>query len=181
MPGHPQPLIGLLLRLANQRWSTEMESELEKLGVRGLTAAHARVIPFVPPEGVSVQALATKANVRKQTMAQAVEELEKMGYVDRRPDPGDRRARRVFLTPRGKKIPTVAVTAGRDVEARWAQLTSPRRIETLRRSLHALLTELQLLDTSEGRQRVPRQAALPAIASVDHLAPNRRPRRSPRR
>ena len=174
-------LLGLLLRLVHQHWALDIDAALNAAGFGDIRASHASVFPFVPPKGTTVSELAKRAHVRKQTMAQAVEELEQMGYVDRRPDPGDRRARRVFLTPRGKKIPTVAVTAGRDVEARWAQLTSPRRIETLRRSLHALLTELQLLDTSEGRQRVPRQAALPAIASVDHLAPNRRPRRSPRR
>ena len=32
------------------------------------------------------------------TMAQAVGELEGMGYVERRPNPNDRRSRLVFLT-----------------------------------------------------------------------------------
>jgi DNA-binding MarR family transcriptional regulator len=39
----------------------------------------------VPPEGISVSGLAELARVRKQTMAQAVEQLERMRYVERRP------------------------------------------------------------------------------------------------
>jgi DNA-binding MarR family transcriptional regulator len=83
-------------------------------------------------------------------MAQAVQELEKLGYVERRPDPSDRRARLVFLTPRGESVRPVAMAAGRRVQARWAELTSPQRIESLRRSLQALLGELQDDIDAEG-------------------------------
>jgi DNA-binding MarR family transcriptional regulator len=135
MPERPQPLIGLLLRLANQRWSTEMDAELEKLGVRGLTAAHARVIPFVPPEGASVQWLATKANVRKQTMAESVEQLVAAGLVERRPDPGDRRASLVVLTAAGLAIRPMSRKAGGKVERAWADQLGEDRLEALRAAL----------------------------------------------
>lgn len=59
------------------------------------------VFPFVPPEGITVSELAELARVRKQTMAEAVEQLERMGYVERQPKPRDRRSRLVFLTERG--------------------------------------------------------------------------------
>ncbi|WP_165553683.1 MarR family winged helix-turn-helix transcriptional regulator [Kribbella capetownensis] len=132
-------MIGLLLRLANQRWSTEMDAELEKLGVRGLTAAHARVIPFVPPEGVSVQALATKANVRKQTMAQSVEQLIAAGLVERRPDPNDRRAWLVVLTESGLAIRPKSHKAGGTVERAWAGQLGEDRLEALRTALIELV------------------------------------------
>ena len=61
----------------------------------------------------------------------------------RRPDPNDGRGRLIFLTRRGKKVPALAVATGRDVEARWAALTSPATIETLRHSLLEVLGELQ--------------------------------------
>ena len=47
-------------------------------------------------QGIQVSALTQLARVRKQTMAQAVEELEKLGYVERRADPADGRARLVL-------------------------------------------------------------------------------------
>ena len=135
MPERPQPLIGLLLRLANQRWSTEMDGELEKLGVRDLTAAHARVIPFVPPEGASVQWLATKANVRKQTMAQSVDQLVAGGLAERRPDPNDRRASLVVLTQAGLAIRPMSRKAGGRVERAWADQLGEDRLEALRGAL----------------------------------------------
>jgi DNA-binding MarR family transcriptional regulator len=143
-----EQLLGLLLRLVNQHWGLAVDSALKDAGFGDIRAPHASVFPFVPPEGIAVSELAKRAHVRKQTMAQAVEELEQMGYVERRPDPRDRRARLVLLTPRGKAVPPVAISAGRQVEARWAELTSPRKIESLRRSLLALLT--QLLSEGDG-------------------------------
>jgi DNA-binding MarR family transcriptional regulator len=76
-------------------------------------------------------------------MAQAVDELEQLGYVERRPDPDDRRARLVFLTSRGELVRPVAMAAGRRVEARWAALASTQQIEALRDSLLLLLRQLQ--------------------------------------
>jgi DNA-binding MarR family transcriptional regulator len=38
----------------------------------------------------------------KQSMGELVDDLEKRGYVERRPDPTDRRARLVALTDRGR-------------------------------------------------------------------------------
>jgi DNA-binding MarR family transcriptional regulator len=141
LPDHH--LLGLLLRLVHQHWALDIDAALTESGLHDIRATHSSVFPFVPPQGIQVSELARLAHVRKQTMAQAVDELEQMGYVERRPDPNDGRARLIFLTRRGKKVPTVAVAAGRDVEARWAALTSPATIDTLRRSLLELLGVLQ--------------------------------------
>lgn len=139
----PEPMLGLLLRLLNQHWGNHVHEALQKAGFDGLGAANANVIPFVPEEGIQVSELATLANVRKQSMAQQVEQLEKLGYLERRPDPNDRRARLVFLTERGKKVRPVALKAGREVEKQWAQLTSEKHVEELRGSLQALLAKLR--------------------------------------
>lgn len=141
VPDHQ--LIGLLLRLVHQHWALAIDAALDDAGFGDIRPSHANVFPFVPSEGIQVGELAQLAHVRKQTMAQAVAELEDLGYVERRPDPSDRRARLVFLTRRGKAVPPVAIAAGRRVEARWAELTSPRTIESLRRSLQVLLTQLR--------------------------------------
>jgi DNA-binding MarR family transcriptional regulator len=76
-------------------------------------------------------------------MAQAVEELEKLGYVERRRHQTDKRARLVFLTERGKQIRPLAMTTGKRVEELWAQLLGERDLEVLRSALQALLGKLQ--------------------------------------
>jgi DNA-binding MarR family transcriptional regulator len=142
----PRPLIGLLLRLLYQHYSQDIDTALREAGFDGIRPPHANVFPFVPPEGIQVSDLAQLARVRKQTMAQAVEQLERAGYVERRPNPRDRRSRLVFLTERGAAVrPVTHATAAR-VEERWAELTSPEEIEALRASLQRLLTQLR----SEG-------------------------------
>lgn len=135
--------LGLLLRLVHQHWSHAVDTALDDAGFGDIRPPHANVFTFVPPEGIQVSELTRLARVRKQTMAQAVEELETMGYVERRPDPNDRRARLVFLTPRGEAVRPIAIAAGRRVEAGWAERTSVQEIESLRHALQSLLTRLQ--------------------------------------
>jgi DNA-binding MarR family transcriptional regulator len=102
------------------------------------------VFPFVGPEGITVSELAELAQVRKQTMAQAVEQLERAGYVERRPNPSDRRSQLVFLTERGKSVPPVTHAAAMRIEERWAALTSAKELERLRKSLVRLLDGLRV-------------------------------------
>jgi DNA-binding MarR family transcriptional regulator len=138
-----RPLIGLLLRLVYQHYAQDIHAALSEAGFGDLRPAHANVFPFVPPEGITVSRLAQLAGVRKQTMAQAVDELERMGYVERRPNPRDRRSRLVFLTGRGASVKPVTHATAARVEERWAKLTSPEEVEALRASLLRLTTELR--------------------------------------
>lgn len=152
-PSHTS--LGLLLRLVHQHWTHAVDAALDDAGFGDIRPPHANVFTFVPAEGIQVSELTRLARVRKQTMAQAVEELEHLGYVERRPHPSDRRSRLVFLTLRGQAVRPVAIAAGRRVEARWAELTSLEEIAALQDSLQALLTQLQTetdADTTPGKR-----------------------------
>ena len=151
----PRDAIGLLLRLLHQHWGADVDAALQGAGLDGIRAAHANVFPFVPPEGIQVSELARLATMRKQSMAEAVEQLERAGYLERRPDPGDRRARLVFLTARGAAVRSVAVAAGRRVEQRWAGLTSPEEIEAMRTTLQRLLSQLRPVVREKDRSDGP--------------------------
>ena len=142
-PARRHESLGLFLRLVHQHWSQAIDARLEEAGFTNIRPPHANVFTFVPPEGIQVSELTRLAQVRKQTMAQAVAELEELGYVERRPDPNDRRAKLVFLTERGAAVRPTAMTTGHEVEAHWADLTSPEDIATLKRLLAGLLTQLQ--------------------------------------
>lgn len=143
-PNFPtRPVIGLLLRLLYQEYAKDIDTALSEAGFGDLRPAHANVFPFVPPEGISVSGLADLARVRKQTMAEAVDQLERMGYVERCPNPSDRRSRLVFLTPRGASVKPVTHATAALVEKHWAKLTSTEELESVRASLLRLLTELK--------------------------------------
>src|ERR1700704_2909580 len=119
-----RPLLGLLLRLLHQDWAKELDAALSEAGFGDIGPAHANVFPFMPPEGISISGLAELARVRKQTMAQAVDQLEAMGYLERRTNPSDGRSRLLFLTERGQAVKPVTHATAARVEARWARLTS---------------------------------------------------------
>jgi DNA-binding MarR family transcriptional regulator len=138
-----RPLIGLLLRLLYQHYSQDIEASLREAGFGDLRPPHSNVFPFVPADGIAVSELAQLARVRKQSMAEAVDQLERMGYIERRPNPRDRRSRLVFLTERGESVRPVTHATAERVEQRWAELTSPDELEALRASLLRLLTELR--------------------------------------
>jgi DNA-binding MarR family transcriptional regulator len=138
-----RPLIGLLLRLLYQHYSQDIDAALREAGFDDIRPPHANVFPFVPPEGITVSGLAELARVRKQTMAEAVNDLERLGYVERRPNPNDRRSRLVFLTERGASVRPVTHAAAARVEKQWARLTSPEELEDLRSALLRLLGELR--------------------------------------
>ncbi|WP_042410470.1 MarR family winged helix-turn-helix transcriptional regulator [Streptacidiphilus carbonis] len=138
-----RPSIGLLLRLLYQHHAQEIDAALSGAGFGDLRPAHANVFPFLTAEGISVSDLAALARVRKQTMAEAVDQLERLGYVERRPNPQDRRSRLVFATERGASVRPVTHATAAGVEDRWAELTSPDELEALRASLLHLLTRLR--------------------------------------
>lgn len=141
-----RPPIALLLRRAQQDLQDAIHGALSDAGFADIRAPHASVFPFVPEEGIRVGELARHAGVRKQSMAQAVEQLVALGYVERRPDATDGRARLVVLTARGRAVRPVARAAGRRVEERWAQLTSEAHVEALRTALTGLVAAIREAD-----------------------------------
>lgn len=138
----PRPLLSLLLRLLSRHYVQDIDDALREAGFGDIRPSHANVIPFIPPGGIQVSELARLARMRKQSAAEAIRQLERAGYVERRPDPGDRRAQLVFLTSRGQEVGPTAVAAGRRVEERWAVLTSPDEVEALRAALRDMLIRI---------------------------------------
>lgn len=142
--GFPEhPLIGLLLRLLYQHHTQAIDAALREAGFGDIRPGAANVFPFMTPDGITVSRLAELARVRKQSMAQAVDQLEAAGYVERRPNPRDQRSRLVFLTERGASVPPVTHAAAQRVEERWAELIGAAEFDALRASLLHLLTELR--------------------------------------
>ena len=135
--------LGLLLRLVHQHWTQDVEAALEEAGFDDIRPPHANVFTFSRPEGIQVSELTKLAHVRKQTMTQAVEELERLGYVERRPDPDDRRARLVFLTERGRGVRPIAAATGRLVDQRWSDIAGSEEINALKQALQEVLGKLR--------------------------------------
>ncbi len=139
--------LGVLLRLLHQQFAGAVDEALAEAGFGDVRAAHASVFTFVPPGGMPVSELTLLARVRKQSMAQTVDELEKLGYVERRPSPTDKRSRLVFLTERGQKIRPLAIAAGSRTEAQWAGLVGAGELDAIKQALGGLLASVERKST----------------------------------
>ena len=137
---HPvgPPLIGALLRVP---WEAVQRRMLERLHERGfddLDAAHLHVFQYPGPEGARPTELAARLRISKQALNYLLGELERLDYVERRPDPEDLRSKRVALRPRGTSAIGVIREAVGEMEAAWAEQLGAERFATLR----SLLIEL---------------------------------------
>lgn len=132
------PLIGALLRIP---WEAVQRHMLERLHERGfddLDPAHLAVFQYPGPQGARPTELATRLRMSKQALNYLLGELERLGYLERRPDPDDLRSKRVVLTRRGTSAIHVIREAVVDLESTWAKKLGVRRFSELR----GLLLEL---------------------------------------
>ena len=100
---------------------------------------HSAVFAQISPDGSRLTELARKASMTPQAMGELVDELVDMGYVVRRPDPDDGRAKLIVLTKRGRD----AVAAGRQtiegIEEHLTGILGEHGHRELRRLLSKLL------------------------------------------
>lgn len=75
-----------------------------------------------------------------QAMGELVDELEELGYVERKPDPTDRRAKLIVLTPRGEQCIAAGIATIEGIESRLDQILGTRGHASLRRLLAQLLS-----------------------------------------
>ncbi|WP_330183692.1 MarR family winged helix-turn-helix transcriptional regulator [Nocardia sp. NBC_01503] len=116
----PLPL-GNLLNAAARTLAAELDAGLAAAGFSDLRAAHAPIFQAIDPGGTRLADLAARIGVTKQAMSEPIRHLETQAYIEVMPDPVDKRARLVRLTPKGESV----VTAGMEVVNRFdAQLDS---------------------------------------------------------
>ena len=91
-------------------------------------------------DGLTQRELSDEAGVMQPTTFAALKAMERRGYIVRRPVEGDRRKRRVFLTPRGRSLEGKLVPLAKHVNAIAAHGVSAADVAATRRTLLALLT-----------------------------------------
>jgi len=137
--------VGLLLFVPYRAMEVRVLDALAAAGFDDLTMAQARVMQRLAPGGSRVTELSDKARVAKQTAGVLVDQLERNGYVTRRPDPADGRARLVQLAERGLAAAAVAGVEVARVEAEWTVHVGVGEMRRLRATLGRLreITDLR--------------------------------------
>jgi DNA-binding MarR family transcriptional regulator len=121
-------------------------------------------------------ALAQRLGIDRTVMTYLIDDLEAAGLIERRPDPADRRARRVVATEQGAEL---LVTLDRRLRAAEAHLLGPLDDEarkTFRSQLRLLATQINALDPLDS----PCELAGQVEAELPTLRASARSNRQPR-
>jgi DNA-binding MarR family transcriptional regulator len=128
----------LLMRVARaqrRRWRESLEPW-------NLSPSHSRALHVVGHrDGVRLSDLAEALRIAPRSATEVVDGLAERGLVERHPDPADRRAVHVVLTPAGRALlDEVDAARATDLRELFGRLSPPDQAE-LARLLRALLDE----------------------------------------
>lgn len=84
----------------------------------GLTRAQTQLLAYlVSREGINQAGLAELLEIEPISLARLIDRMEQAGWVERRPDPHDRRAWLLFVTEKVKPVFAQMVEVGQEVRA----------------------------------------------------------------
>lgn len=131
-------LLAQLLRL----FQTELFERLVAAGLQDARVAHTHVTAYIEADGSRLTELAAQARMTLPAMSELVDDLQRIGIVERRPDPTDGRAKLICLTDAGWDAMTVARAAIAEIEAGYADAVGAERFEQAATTRDALLERL---------------------------------------
>lgn len=102
------PDLGILAAQLSARVQREIFTRAAEHGFEDVRPRHGAVLAYLDAEGTRPGELARLAGRNKQTMGAILDELERLGYVRRAPDPADRRAKLIIPTERGLRFMEVS-------------------------------------------------------------------------
>ena len=132
------PLIGALLRVPLEAVWARMLGRLREQGFDDFEPAHFTVFRYPSPDGARPSELAARLGISKQSLNYLLRELERLGYLERRPDPDDLRGKRIFVTARGRSAIEVIRSAVTELEGEWAEQLGAQRFAQFRAALGEL-------------------------------------------
>lgn len=96
--------VGVRLWRAAYAWKRAFDAGMVALGHGEFAQARCGLLGFMDRKGMRQTDLAARSGLTKQAVQQFVDELVGDGLVERSVDPGDKRARIVTFTARGRKV-----------------------------------------------------------------------------
>ena len=92
--------------------------------------------------GSRITELAARTQLTKATVVRTVDELERLDYVERIPDPDDGRAKLVRMTPRALAVERDARVIISELREQWAAAMAPGELDQLEQLLLRLRSVL---------------------------------------
>jgi DNA-binding MarR family transcriptional regulator len=128
-----------LLRAARRAYGAAIRAALADAGCDDMPRNGSYVIGAIARTGASLSQIIKGLGVSKQAAGQLVDTLVTRGYLDRSPDPDDRRRLTVTLTERGHAAATVIRSVIERVDADLAGRVGVEHVAHTRATLAALI------------------------------------------
>src|SRR5205807_6643159 len=129
----PETFTGTLLLHAFQGFERRLFEGYRLRGEGGLRPKHGAVIANVDAKGTRPSVLADRAGMTRPAMGELIDELEAAGYVERVPDPVDRRAKLIKPTARTLKRQRLARQVNAEIEVAYQERLGAAGYRSLRR------------------------------------------------
>lgn len=89
-------------------------------------------------DGISVGELGERVSLDSSTLTGIIDRMERSGYVERRPNPADRRSVLVFLTPKARELGPRILQFADELDAALREPFSQEEMGTFERVLRSL-------------------------------------------
>ena len=134
--------IGQLLTQLTRLFQTELFEQLVAAGLADARVPHTHVTAYIKAEGSRLTELAAQARMTLPAMSELVDDLQRLGIIERRPDPSDGRAKLICLTDTGWQAMHTARRVITEIEADYAQLVGAEHFDAAAHTLDELLSGL---------------------------------------
>ncbi|WP_346135334.1 MarR family winged helix-turn-helix transcriptional regulator [Lentzea roselyniae] len=139
--------LATLAHLAGSSANDAVLARLHEIGHTGVRVSHGYVIQHLIEGAPTVSELGELLGVTQQAASKQLLELERLGYVERVPDPADSRVRRARLTGRGRRLVEDSRRLRRELDVPGD--------EVAKRAL------IRLLDATGGTEKVLKRRVVP--------------------
>lgn len=139
--------IGQLLVRLLREFRDDLAAPRAAAGYGDIREPHFQIFGNIRVGGVRLTELAERAQLSLAATSGLVNDLAAMGYVTRRPDPVDGRAKLIELTERGRGLMAVAGDRVADMERRWSELVGRKDFAQMTLTMQRLLDELNPKDS----------------------------------
>jgi DNA-binding MarR family transcriptional regulator len=157
-PGPVEFATPTLMRAARGAYASAIRAQLHSIGVDDLPRNGAFILAGIDTTGGPRPDLPSDLGVTKQAVSQVIDTLVHRGYLNRSPDPGDRRRITLELTERGQEVVDAVLRGVQAVDLQLHERISADQVDAMRSALLALADiKSASITTGAGMRRPARQ------------------------
>jgi DNA-binding MarR family transcriptional regulator len=134
--------IGQLLVRLLRLFRDDLAAPARERGYADIREVHYQIFGNIRIGGIRLTELASRAQLSLAATSELVNDLETLGYLTRKPDPADGRAKLIELTARGQSLLADAGERVADIERRWSASAGADDFARMCATMQRLLDDL---------------------------------------